>query len=592
MMDIIIRPLPWGFLWKTEASDPILKKRQFRVSMMRLSIRSKLVLLCVIPILLFSVIVSGLSVVLLKKTADEQVRDTREALITARKTSLQDSTQVANTAIASLYSASAPGDMASRDKAVGILRKLTYGKDGYFFGYNSDSVRVFWADKDAKIGESFKDFRDPNGLFVINELVKAAREGSHFLSYIFPLPNSEKLVDKIGYTIYLEKWDLVIGTAINVDDIEEQVSRIAEELEARRYTLIGLILLLSGVVFGILAVISAWFIRRLLLPLQDIRIQLDDIAEGEGDLTHRLPVLRSDEVGQLSASFNRFVDKIHKLVSHIVETTQRLNALVEQVSEQAERSELAMSLQRQETDQIAAAVNELSAAAAEVANSAHDAAQAASGAENESCSATAVVRDSTETIHSLIGNLQTSQGSLDQLQDEVKDIASVVGVIRSIAEQTNLLALNAAIEAARAGEAGRGFAVVADEVRALAKRTQTSTQEIQRMISRLQRGTADTVLAMKLSSEAGIGSRERAFEVANSLGSIATLIGTITRMNAQIASAAVQQTAVSEEVNRSIQQIAVAVDGVAQETRLGASTARDLAAASTSLNAMVNQFRV
>lgn len=559
---------------------------------MPLSIRSKLVLLCVIPILLFSVLVSGLSVVLLKKTADEQVRDTREALVAARKASLQDATQVAVSAIASLYEVSTPGDMALRDQAVRILRKLTYGKDGYFFGYDSNSVRIFWADKDTKLGESFKNFRDPSGLFVINELVRVAQEGSHFRSYIFPLPNSDKLVEKIGYTIYLDKWDLVVGTAVNVDDIEAQVSRSAEELEARRYTLISLILSLSGVVFAVFAVISAWLVKRLLLPMQHIRIQLDDIAEGEGDLTHRLPILRNDEVGQLSASFNRFVDKIHKLVSHIVDTTQRLNALVVQVSQQAERSESAMSLQRQETDQIAAAVNELSAAAAEVANSARDASQAATGAENESSSATAIVRENMETIHSLVGNLQSSQGSLDQLQGEVKDIAGVVGVIRSIAEQTNLLALNAAIEAARAGEAGRGFAVVADEVRALANRTQTSTQEIEGMISRLQHGTADTVLAMKLSSEAGIGSRERALEVASSLASIATLVGTITAMNAQIASAAVEQTAVSEEVNRSIQQIAVAVDGMAQDTRLGASTARDLAVASSSLNAMVNQFIV
>jgi methyl-accepting chemotaxis protein len=560
--------------------------------MMPLSIRSKLVLLCVIPILLFSVLVSGLSVVLLKKTADEQVRDTREALVAARKASLQDATQVAVSAIASLYEVSTPGDMALRDQAVRILRKLTYGKDGYFFGYDSNSVRIFWADKDTKLGESFKNFRDPSGLFVINELVRVAQEGSHFRSYIFPLPNSDKLVEKIGYTIYLDKWDLVVGTAVNVDDIEAQVSRSAEELEARRYTLISLILSLSGVVFAVFAVISAWLVKRLLLPMQHIRIQLDDIAEGEGDLTHRLPILRNDEVGQLSASFNHFVDKIHKLVSHIVDTTQRLNALVVQVSQQAERSELAMSLQRQETDQIAAAVNELSAAAAEVANSARDASQAATGAENESSSATAIVRENMETIHSLVGNLQSSQGSLDQLQGEVKDIAGVVGVIRSIAEQTNLLALNAAIEAARAGEAGRGFAVVADEVRALANRTQTSTQEIEGMISRLQHGTADTVLAMKLSSEAGIGSRERALEVASSLASIATLVGTITAMNAQIASAAVEQTAVSEEVNRSIQQIAVTVDGMAQDTRLGASTARDLAVASSSLNAMVNQFIV
>jgi methyl-accepting chemotaxis protein len=559
---------------------------------MRVSIRSKIVLLCVVPVLLFALLISGLSISLLKHASEEQIKDTREMLVSSRKAALEHAVQVAQSAIASIYAASTPGDLVSRDKAVEILKHLTYGLDGYFFGYDSNSVRVFWADRDVKIGESFKDFTDPTGLHVINELVRVARNNSHFQNYTFAVPNSDKPVTKLGYALFLEKWNLVIGTAANADDIEVQVAEIATELNGRSHALILLILELSIGAFVLIALVATWQVNRLLAPLHQLRTKLDDIAEGEGDLTHRLPIVRDDELGQLSESFNRFVQKIHGLVSHVMGMTHHLNLLVKEVSAQAQRSELAMDLQRQETNQIAAAVNQMSATAAEVSSNARDAARAADDAELEGESATKVVKATMDNIHELVENLDVSGTSLDHLQREVQAIASVVGVIRSIADQTNLLALNAAIEAARAGDAGRGFAVVADEVRALASRTQASTQEIHGMIARLEYGTANTVSAMKLSSEAGNGSREHAAQATTSLSAIAALIGTITAMNMQIASAAEQQTSVSEEVNRSIQQIATAVDDVAQDTRRGAETARDLDKVNESLNLALNQFRV
>ncbi|WP_372489449.1 methyl-accepting chemotaxis protein [Pseudomonas caspiana] len=272
--------------------------------------------------------------------------------------------------------------------------------------------------------------------------------------------------------------------------------------------------------------------------------------------------------------------------------TGQLTGLVGEVSSQAQRSEQAMERQRHETDQVATAINEMSAAAQEVAKSAQGASVAAQKTDEEGQSAKRVVDGSIKQIHALVDDIRNSGASLDSLQQDVSSIVSVLGVIRSIAEQTNLLALNAAIEAARAGEAGRGFAVVADEVRALASRTQQSTQEIQGMIDRLQKGTQTAVDAMRRSSEAGDGTSEQANQAGSSLDAIGELITTINTMNAQIASAAEEQTAVAEEINRSVHQIASAVDTVADETRQSAQTTRSLNDLGQRLGALVGQFRV
>jgi methyl-accepting chemotaxis protein len=400
------------------------------------------------------------------------------------------------------------------------------------------------------------------------------------------------LVPKLGYTEYLSKWDMAVGTSVNLDGIEAKSRRLKPEVDERMQ---GMVLNIVGVALVVLLVIAAvglLLANTILRPLTQMKANLDDIAAGEGDLTKRLNITSQDELGELAGSFNRFVDKIHGLVRQITEMTSQLTGLVNQVSDQAQRSDQAMERQRHETDQVATAINEMSAAAQEVAKSAQNAAVAAQQTDEEGQAAKRVVAGSIEQIHALVNDIRSSGVSLDSLQQDVSSIVSVLGVIRSIAEQTNLLALNAAIEAARAGEAGRGFAVVADEVRALASRTQTSTQEIQGMIDRLQAGTRSAVEAMRRSSEAGDGTSMQANEAGASLDAMAQLIATINTMNAQIASAAEEQTAVAEEINRSVHQIAVAVDNVADETQQGAQTSRSLADLGQRLGTLVGQFRI
>ena len=560
---------------------------------MRLSLKAKVLSLAVLPVLLFALVISLTTVWILQDQADKEVEETRQRLLNDAKATLQSYVEVAMSAIKPLYDAAQPGDEAARAQVIKLLSNITYGTDGYFFGYDSQTVRLFKGNSPEGVGKNFQDNRDPNGVYTNRELVRVAKDGSHYAQYSSSLPGNERvLVPKLGYTEYLPKWDMVIGTVVNLDGIEAQVAEVEAGVKERMRGMILSTVAITVVVLLVIAVIGMLVANTILRPLHLMKANLDDIAAGEGDLTHRLAITSQDELGELASSFNRFVDKIHAMVRQITDMTFQLTALVGQVSEQAHRSEQAMERQRHETDQVATAINEMSSAAQEVARSAQGASVAAQKTDEEGQMAKRVVDGSIQQIHALVSDIRSSGSSLDSLQQDVTSIVSVLGVIRSIADQTNLLALNAAIEAARAGEAGRGFAVVADEVRALASRTQQSTQEIQGMIDRLQQGTDEAVQAMRRSSEAGVGTSEQANQAGESLDAMAQLIGTINSMNAQIASAAEEQTAVAEEINRSVHQIAVAVDNVADETQQSAQTTRSLAQLGQRLGDLVGQFRI
>ncbi len=346
--------------------------------------------------------------------------------------------------------------------------------------------------------------------------------------------------------------------------IEIDRSRIEALLDQALFrNIIQIVVIIALLITTVTILLSTLVIR----PLSEIGAALSDIASGEGDLTRRLTKRNDDEVGVVAEHFNSFVGQIHTLVKDLVQSVADMNDVIQNLVNVAQTTNTGVTRQNSETDQVATAVNEMGATAHQVSKSAAEAAEAASDADKEAQSAQEVVQSTIQSIQSLAKEIEEGAKVIDALETDVDGITAMVGVIQGIAEQTNLLALNAAIEAARAGEQGRGFAVVADEVRTLAAKTQTTTEEIQDMINRLEVGAKNAVSVMQSSQEKGVNTVKDIHQTDNSLGGIVNSIRTINDMNAQIASAAEEQSAVTEEINRSITNIA----GIAQETQVGAT---------------------
>jgi methyl-accepting chemotaxis protein len=348
-------------------------------------------------------------------------------------------------------------------------------------------------------------------------------------------------------------------------DVEEVliVSRVQEQQDTSDSTISFTIF---GTLFAIATSLGIGIVitRSVVLPLMKTNTTLSQIAEG--DLTQRIAITSTDEVGQMASNFNAFADKLQSMITKISESTSELIMAAEGMATVTNQTSSGVQNQKIATEQVATAINEMSATVQEVATNAAYASTSASDANDESKEGNRVVNETIKAIENLANEVNVSAEVISKLKDDSVNIGAVLGVIKSIADQTNLLALNAAIEAARAGEQGRGFAVVADEVRTLAQRTQESTSEIESLIMLLQTGTEESVNVMGKSRNNAYETVEQAKAAGKSLASITNAVENILQVNINIATATEEQSAVAEEINRNV----VDIQEISEQTALGA----------------------
>ncbi len=458
------------------------------------------------------------------------------------------------------------GDL-SLQVLVDIINSLDFDGNGYAFLVSADGKILVHPDSDL-VMKNLKDVFPNNTPRISSDFTEAELNGETRILTFTPVKGLPSVDWYVGLSIDKAKAYAALG--------EFRASAIIATIIA----VVLIILLLS------------MLISVLMQPLNVMGKAMQDIAQGEGDLTKRLVIQSNDEFGALATAFNRFVERIHSSIREVSSATGLVNEVAKLVVNASNSSMVNSDEQASRTNSVAAAINQLGAAAQEIARNAADASTQASDARQQAEDGRQVVEKTISAMNELSAKISASCSNIETLNSKTVNIGQILEVIKSISQQTNLLALNAAIEAARAGEAGRGFAVVADEVRNLAHRTQESAQEIEKMIEELQVGSRESVTTMTESQRYSEESVEIANQAGERLGSVTQRIGEIDGMNQSVATATEEQTSVIESLNVDINEINTLNQEGVENLNSTLRACGDLEQQASRLKHLVDSFRI
>ncbi|MCF8777840.1 methyl-accepting chemotaxis protein [Vibrio sp. IRLE0018] len=471
------------------------------------------------------------------------------------------------------------GQSEAQSRAINAINQLRYDGDNYFWITNPQVVVITHPLKPELNGKSAKDFKDGSGKFHWREMADVtAKSGQGFLDYRWKSPQGE-LKDKISYVASVPEWNWIVGSGILVADIQE-----AFYAQMLKETMIALVM--AALLLAMGYVISS----NIVLPLNRLIENTNQIADG--DLRVRLNFNRKDELGVMSREIDRMLEKLQLTLLTAHDASEQAALMAQNIAQASEEAATSVGSQHSQLEQLSTAMTEMSTTIADVANNAENTAHTTGLVTAHAEQSGQSMSKTSETISKVSHEISSADQLVTELKLGVQEISAVVSVIREVSEQTNLLALNAAIEAARAGEQGRGFAVVADEVRNLASRTQQSTTEVQQTIDRLTERTERTVKAMERSNSQVEQSVAITLETQKQLSLMVTELVKSNDMVAQIAAASEQQGLVANEMTENVTAIHLAANEVMQSSLSLAQDSQSMAATAEILNDQLRYFKV
>ncbi|MFM2664733.1 methyl-accepting chemotaxis protein [Vibrio mediterranei] len=511
--------------------------------------------------------------------------DYQQSLIAAKKTKTRHLVESADTLVDHYHQQQLSGQLSQQQAqaaAAKAIQNLRYEGSDYFWINDLTPTMVMHPIKPKLNGQNLSQIADPSGKKLFVEMVQVAKQQqAGFVPYLWPKPGSETPVEKVSYIKTFKPWGWIIGTGVYVDDVQAQVWQAIQK-----------VLITVLIALGFMLACATLISRSIAKPCRETLEALTEIASGDGDLSKKLPEQGNDELSHIAAAFNRFTHKLEHIISDIKPVTDNITQAAISLNAVAQNGASQSQQQQQAVDTVASAMNELHASNQEVANSAQHAAHAATLASEQGQQGSEVIELAASYMQSLSERLTETDNNIKLLASDTQQVGAVLEVIRGVAEQTNLLALNAAIEAARAGEQGRGFAVVADEVRTLATRTQSSTDEIELIIQKLQNQAAQVSQSMTQTQQQSQQTLEQASNAKLALQEIDTQVNAIVALNQQIAEASSQQTLATDEISQNLTQIADHGNQSALEAQKLAQASERLMENGHQLSSGISTFKV
>ncbi|MFL0801947.1 MAG: methyl-accepting chemotaxis protein [Agarilytica sp.] len=535
-----------------------------------ISIRTKLIILvlCIlIPMCLLQI---------------TELASTRSIMYEDRKSEVKQVVETAHGILAYWGDLSTSGRISKEEaqqSAVEQIKQLRYDGKQYFWINDRRPFMIMHPFKPQLDGTDISSNADPNGVHLFVEMVKVVKQSNEgFVHYAWPKPGENDPMDKISFVKLYKPWGWIIGSGIYIDEIEKT-------FWASVWRFLGL-LALNLIVISFLTYKISTVIYK---SAEKLRRALENVANNK-DLTSRTDVTDKDELGQTGTAVNNMLTSFQNSMSTVSGTVNQVASASTQLKSDAQSTHNDVDRQYREIEQVASAVEEMSASTREVSCNIQQTAEETQDASDKSTEGLSTAQQARDTILKLAREVETASSAVKEIEEESNNISAILDVIRGISEQTNLLALNAAIEAARAGEHGRGFAVVADEVRSLSQRTQDSVTDIEEKVRRFQDGSQNAVRAMETGSEQATQGVHKITQVSDTLSQINESIQKINGASVQIATAAEEQSAVANEISQNIVRISGLAESTSQRSTEGAKASEALFELAQDLKTVTDEF--